>query len=393
MVRILPFQGRGPGSIPGWRIFLFLLFCCTLNGYYECSDEWIENRANVLQYPFIFTPLSSVLQFSSCSSAHNTNCLKQVKMTIASGYSGSCFLRPLQRPSSQLGWSSPGPLPASPSLPSASGSAAHRSLSSLHLSSTFNSSPFSTSEITSASLLISLSTPLFSLFTCFSNSRLRICSLLGCSTLPGTKSCSYEGAFNENNHTLLRRTHTPVSALRPGEECACDDSECWWGPTRSGRPFLEPSRLGTSLFLGRWTARACWESAGSRRERRGWKRSTPADLTQCGIYVKQRENERNREAWSFEMGMDSMDASAKSVSAIYTLEASKQTNCFFWIALLLKLQLYNSSILALLPSFEATDELFRSNLFSTQQSASYTSSQTIGSAAYTSGTNRPLAEL
>ena len=24
MVRILPFQGRGPGSIPGWRIFIFL---------------------------------------------------------------------------------------------------------------------------------------------------------------------------------------------------------------------------------------------------------------------------------------------------------------------------------------------------------------------------------
>ena len=70
-----------------------------------------------------------------------TDCLKQDKMTIASGYSGSCFLRPLQHPSSQLDCSSPGPPRASPSLPSASGSAAHRSLSSPHLSSTFNSSP------------------------------------------------------------------------------------------------------------------------------------------------------------------------------------------------------------------------------------------------------------
>lgn len=59
-------------------------------------------------------------------------------MTIASSYSGSCFLHPWQRPSSQLGWSWPDLLPASPSPPSASGSAARQYLSSPHLSSTLN---------------------------------------------------------------------------------------------------------------------------------------------------------------------------------------------------------------------------------------------------------------
>ena len=189
MVRILPFQGRGPGSIPGWRIFLthFQRFCI--------CGKWVDRKgSSVLILP---THIHKTVGFptlfkcpTSLIASNRTKWLSlQVTLDLASSARHNALLHSAVEVRLVL------LQPAHHFLQLLALLLIDLSLLRIsHLHSIHP--PISTSEITSASLLISLSTPLFSLFTCFSNSRLRICSLFGCSTFPGTKSCSYEGAFH-----------------------------------------------------------------------------------------------------------------------------------------------------------------------------------------------------